>query len=173
MSDKKVTDLTEVTTPADNDWLYLVDVSDTADNSAGSSRKSQVSNVVKDRILRVHGATGDGVADDTTEFQAALTAGGRVYLPAGYTFLVSSDVTMASGSVLEGEGTLLLSSSAELIVNSNCTVTGIKIQLDSSHRGDWMDVASRSNVTIDGIFFDGNRAAIGALSDTADRKSVV
>ena len=39
MANTKVTDLTEVTTVASGDFLYVVDVSDTTDSSAGSSRK--------------------------------------------------------------------------------------------------------------------------------------
>ena len=39
MADEKLTDLTAETAPADGDFLYLVDVSDTTDDPAGTSMK--------------------------------------------------------------------------------------------------------------------------------------
>lgn len=39
MADSRLTDLTETSVPALDDWLYSVDLSDTTDNAAGSSRK--------------------------------------------------------------------------------------------------------------------------------------
>ena len=39
MANKKLTDLTELTTPADNDFLYIVDVSDTTESPQGTSKK--------------------------------------------------------------------------------------------------------------------------------------
>ena len=41
----KLPDLTEVSTPADDDLLYTVDVSDTTDAADGSSRYVQVKNL--------------------------------------------------------------------------------------------------------------------------------
>jgi hypothetical protein len=38
-TDKKATDLTAITTPADEDILYIVDADDTTDDPAGSSRQ--------------------------------------------------------------------------------------------------------------------------------------
>jgi hypothetical protein len=39
MANAKVPNLAELTTPADDDVLYVVDISDTTDDAAGSSRK--------------------------------------------------------------------------------------------------------------------------------------
>lgn len=39
MANKKLTDLTELTTPADGDFLYIVDVSDTTESAQGTSKK--------------------------------------------------------------------------------------------------------------------------------------
>ena len=39
MANKKLTDLTELTTPADNDFFYIVDVSDTTESPQGTSKK--------------------------------------------------------------------------------------------------------------------------------------
>ena len=38
MANNKLTDLNELTTPADGDKLYIVDVSDTTDDASGSSK---------------------------------------------------------------------------------------------------------------------------------------
>ena len=47
MADQKLTDLTELaTSAASDDWLYVVDKSDTTDSAAGSSKKISVSNLV-------------------------------------------------------------------------------------------------------------------------------
>lgn len=49
-----------------------------------------------------YGAVGDGTTDDTTAVQAALTAGGRIYAPAG-TYLCSS-LTVGSNTEIYGDG---------------------------------------------------------------------
>lgn len=46
------------------------------------------------------GAVGDGTTDDTAAIQAACTAGGRIYFPAG-TYKVSSAITLISNSALD------------------------------------------------------------------------
>jgi hypothetical protein len=46
MADSILTDLSEETSPATNDWLYIVDRSDTTDNAAGSSAKIQTTNLL-------------------------------------------------------------------------------------------------------------------------------
>ncbi len=53
--------------------------------------------------VRAYGATGDGVTDDTTAVQAALTASLNVYFPAG-TYLVSN-LTAQTGQRIFGDGT--------------------------------------------------------------------
>lgn len=46
MANKKVTALAELTTPASDDLLYVVDVSDTSGGADGTSKKLQVSNLL-------------------------------------------------------------------------------------------------------------------------------
>lgn len=78
MADTKLTSLTELAaTPADGDMLYLVDVSDTTDDAAGSSRKLQAKRFVK---------------SDGTSTQ--ITGGGTVAL-GGYTLTVPATGTAA------------------------------------------------------------------------------
>ena len=45
MANTRLTDLTAITTPAAGDKIYLVDVSDTTDNAAGSSRQITLTNL--------------------------------------------------------------------------------------------------------------------------------
>lgn len=45
MANEKLTDKTELLTPADDDFLYIVDVSDTTDSPEGTSKKIKKSNV--------------------------------------------------------------------------------------------------------------------------------
>lgn len=50
------------------------------------------------------GAAGDGVTDDTAAIQAAVTAGGRVFLPKGQ-YLITAPITRdATGCTIEGAG---------------------------------------------------------------------
>jgi len=90
--------------------------------------------------VRAYGAIGDGVADDTTAIQAALTAGQvsnlPVHIPAG-TYLVSQLTNFASGSVLYGDGlanTILQGSAANTTIISldaaglhHITMTGFAV----------------------------------------------
>lgn len=46
MANKKLTDLTELLTPADGDFLYIVDVSDTTQSAQGTSKKIKKQNIV-------------------------------------------------------------------------------------------------------------------------------
>lgn len=47
MADTKLTGLTELTSVALDDWVYVVDKSDTTDDAEGSSRKVSVPNLIK------------------------------------------------------------------------------------------------------------------------------
>lgn len=55
--------------------------------------------------VKVEGAVGDGVADDTAAIQAAINAGGRVYFPAGiYKVNAATGLTVKTGTSLLGAG---------------------------------------------------------------------
>jgi hypothetical protein len=60
--------------------------------------------IVSGRSINVieYGAVGDGTADDTTAFQRAATAGGRIYVPAG-TYIVDY-LTVGVSCVWYGDG---------------------------------------------------------------------
>ena len=90
-NDKRVTEETELTTVADGDLLYIVDVSDTTGSSKGTSKKAQAKNVrgypvtaaetsagvtpvslkyEPGNVLR-YGALLDGSTDDATAWASA------------------------------------------------------------------------------------------------------
>jgi hypothetical protein len=72
------------------------------------------------------GAKGDGVTDDTTAVQDAVTTG-YCTLPAGFTFKVTSPIQVPAGGVLIGQGitSILLGSS----------VSGGVVQVTGSYSG--------------------------------------
>jgi parallel beta-helix repeat protein len=89
-----------------------------------------------------YGAVGDGVANDTTALQAAITAG-PVFLPFGKTFL-TNQLTLAAGSRVSGPGVLK-------------AVGGMTINTA-------VLLATGDNVTIDGVTLVGNSAGQGTNS---------
>ena len=98
MANKRLPELSTLTTPASGDLLYGVDISDTTDHSSGSSYEIPIS-YFKGIDVTTYGADKTGVADSTAAIQAAIDAasvdnaagqaGQAVYLPFGL-YLISS-----------------------------------------------------------------------------------
>jgi len=91
MANKKLTDLTELTTPADNDFLYVVDVSDTTESPQGTSKK-----IRKDKVDS--GASKENIANksdiyttDTEKYYSAAYVNG--VLPTSYSKIVYVNAT--------------------------------------------------------------------------------
>lgn len=110
----KITSYTELTTPASNDMLMVVDVSDTTMASSGTTKKISVANVNLGtrpidwaNAVVDYAADNSGATDATTAINNALASGSKlVYLPAG-TFLVNGSSALAlatAGQVLMGAG---------------------------------------------------------------------
>lgn len=88
-----------------------------------------------------YGAVGDGTTDDTAAVQSAATAaaGAALYIPAGYTFIVK-DIALSANTYVYGAGKL-------------------KLKVLASGDGSPIFKINGNNITIDGIAFDGNKAA--------------
>lgn len=94
--------------------------------------------------VKDYGAVGDGITDDAAAIQAAVTAvtaGSRIYFPEG-TYKVGSGIN--------------ISKSVRLIGSASTT---LKL---STHDMNILWVSSTSNVVIESLRFDGNRATLGA-----------
>ena len=66
MADAKLTAKSGLTAPALNDYVYIVDVSDTTDDPAGSSKKILVSDLIKVIPFEYSVALGDELTNMTT-----------------------------------------------------------------------------------------------------------
>jgi hypothetical protein len=87
------------------------------------------------------GAVGDGVADDTSEIQAALTAGAgsAVYFPGG-TYLISATLTVPDDTMVTGDGygSVVFQNTREQNVfelGNNCTVQHLRLKGDGATSG--------------------------------------
>ena len=71
------------------------------DNTSDANKP--ISNAVLKELLpnvRMYGAVGDGVTDDSAAFQSAYAANQRVRIPGGYNFLITQQI----GSLTDGKG---------------------------------------------------------------------
>lgn len=109
MANKKVTDLTELTTPANDDLFYIVDVSDTSGSSAGTGKKIKVTN------LPSGGGSGSGtVTSVALTVPAALAVSGSPITTNGTLAITGAG---SSSQFIDGTGALQTSTVG--------TVTGV------------------------------------------------
>lgn len=180
MADKKVTDLTEITDVADNDWHYLIDVSDTSEDAAGTGKKVQQSNIVdKLEALKLRlVADGAITAGQAVEFlEGKLKAGGGDNITqAAETTASTDDGTQISACVLSstsfavvfiaGAGTL------QCIIGtiSGTTISyGTEVQADASTACISPSVCALSSTKIAvsyGVSGTGGRAKLATISGT-------
>jgi hypothetical protein len=92
----KISELNAATTLGAADLVAIVQSSETKKTTVSALRANCVS--IKD-----YGAVGDGSTDDTTAFQAALTAGESVFIPRG-TYKITSALTVSDSVSMFGEG---------------------------------------------------------------------
>jgi parallel beta-helix repeat protein len=117
-----------------------------AGDLGGSAANPTIKNMARVYNIKDYGATGDGAADDTSAFAAAISAaanGGTVFVPPG-TYIVdpSTSINITSNITLQGAG--------------NGSV--IKVKDNSDVLNNLIKVESQNNVTIRDLQVDGNRA---------------
>ena len=95
---KKISDLTEISSANNNDFLII--------NQDGNTRKIAVKNLnINSGIISVngssefidveeYGAVGDGTTDDTEAFQRALDSGLNITATKGKTYLITNPISM-------------------------------------------------------------------------------
>jgi len=121
MAESKLTDQTELITPANGDWAYLVDVSDTAGGALGTSKKITVANLMtKAPVVSVNGETG-AVSLDSTEIKRVGTTGDSI----------DQDLTAAENSINEIKAVLKYPSATVTGLQVNATN---KLELDSTNQ---------------------------------------
>lgn len=134
MADKRVTDMGAPTGgPASGDKINLVDVSDTSENAAGSSRVDTIANIV----TKAHGLS-DGLVEVASGTMGTATAGTDYYAPG------STDVAVADG----GTG----ASTASGARTNLGVAIGTDVQAYDAHLD---DLAAISPAQGDIIYFDG------------------
>lgn len=79
------------------------------------------------RDIRAYGAAGDGVSDDSAALQNALNSGGNILVPAGYTFVIGSSLSIQSDSTLTIDGTIKAGSTLNAPVLTATGATRVKI----------------------------------------------
>lgn len=104
------------------------------------------------------GAVGDGTTDDAAAFSDMMSSigsnGFTVYIPAGTPFLVGSEIACPSKVTIRGDGP---------------EVAEIKIDDNYTNNSDLFDFTSKTDITISGLFLDGNLANQGIV-DTSDNE---
>lgn len=105
MANGKLTDKTELLSPANGDWLYIVDISDTSESPEGTSKKIKKENAVNSNIA---------VLDDEYEYLSG---------PPDFTLPVGSKVSAVAwnGAILRRADWVLTSNilSIQFIPNAN------------------------------------------------------
>jgi len=95
MPNKKISTLSELTAPVSGDWVPIVDT------SAGTTKKIDIANLSVYINAGMYGIDATGVAESTTEFQAAAAAldntlGGTILIPPGT--YVAEDIPLDTGT---------------------------------------------------------------------------
>jgi hypothetical protein len=135
-----------------NGWFATIN-SNFVEASGGGGDGGPYLNVQSDAF----GAIGDGVADDTTAIQAALTAAaataGTVWLPAGE-YKITAQLTVPNGVSVLGPGAQLC------VISTSSAISMMSIGATSVGAGDRYG-------TIQGFALDGNDAATVGFDLTA------
>lgn len=130
MANKKISELTELTTTATGDLVPIVDVSDTTDSASGTTKKITMTNLLGSTpgILPNASTTSQGVVEEATQAEvdaqtAAGATGARLFINPSTTPFKAS--TTAMGAVEEA-------TSAEMIAGTATGGTGARLFLNPS-----------------------------------------
>jgi len=107
--------------------------------------------------VRSMGAVGDGMTDDTTAIQSALTSGAMfVLIPPGYTFLVTS-LTLSVGQTLLIQGTLSKKSGGTnlILMATKSSIIGPGRIVGNSVTSDCIVASGSSELHVQGITISG------------------
>ncbi len=96
------------------------------------------------------GAVGDGVTDDTTALQAALATGRDVFLPTGYSFKFTSNLTLSNNyQRFGGPAVLIPSGACGVVVNTGATGVELDLTFNApAHTGVALTINNASRVRI-------------------------
>jgi hypothetical protein len=100
--------------------------------------------------VRAYGAQGDGIADDSAAFNAALAASRYVQVPAG-TYRLASSVNIPANTVLQGAGRRASTILVDAAVTGMTRIYGSKLSTNVM------------KIEVRGLGFRGGAAALGAL----------
>ena len=135
-----------------NDWAN----GDLFTPAAANDMANAVNNVNFMLNVKDYGAVGNGSTADATAIQAAINAvpaaGGTVYFPAG-TYIIPKTI-----------GLLCSKSNVRFLGESSGSI--LKYSLVSGATKVLLDIDSASNVSVEGITFDGNAAVMGGFVPT-------
>jgi len=106
MANRKITELPELTTPADGDFFYIVDISDLTESGDGTSKKIQKSNLAP--VLPKTQFTADGIVSSfnlgTTTLARAVFCNGIILNDVDWsqtTTTLTLTFTPASGDIIK------------------------------------------------------------------------
>ena len=137
----------------DSAVTYRCKVTDTANNTI-KDVDPITSNLLSNQQTYVtpetYGATGDGVADDTTALTSAIASGYDVFLPLGKSYKFTADLTISTNyQRFGGPGVLVPVGSFGIIVGGGCTGVEVDLTFNSSgHTGTALKVDNANRVRI-------------------------
>lgn len=155
----KISGLTEVSQVASGDYFPMLDVSDTAQGSSGSTRRATFSSISPATII----LNATGTADDVV-IQAAIDTvyglgGGRIVMKRG-DYAIASTIKVRDNIIISGEG------SDTLLTLNNSVNDDVFQSYDTTNGHD--------NVTIESLKINGNKSnqSSGSGINLADCRNV-